>query len=222
MSLDRLVDNAPQEIQVRTQLVQERSSARLAGLLDAAAEVIDEVGFERVTTAMVAQRAGASIGTVYRYFPDRIAVLQALRERAIQRFHAAVVDEIKRIQPTDWWGAMGCAIDAFIGMHRDERGFRIIKFVDSVNAPDAAGERFEQGFFARSLAEILSSEYQLPEGDELAFRMEVAVEIGDAIISRAFYSDPQGDPSFLAECRAVIYGYLESHYGPSAKTEASG
>lgn len=221
MSLDKLVDNAPSEIQVRTQLVQERSSARLSGLLDAAAEIVDEVGFERVTTAMIAQRAGASIGTVYRYFPDRIAVLQALRERAIQRFHSTVVDEITRVAPTDWWGAIGCAIDAYVQMHRDERGFRIIKFVDNVNAPEAAGERFEQGFFARSLAQILSSEYQLPDDDELAFRLEVAVEMGDAIISRAFYSDPQGDPIFLAECRAVIYGYLESHYGPATLSTSS-
>lgn len=215
MSLDKLVDNAPADIHVRTQLVQERSSARLSGLLDAAAEIVDEVGFERVTTAMIAQRAGASIGTVYRYFPDRIAVLQALRERAIHRFHATVVDEITRVGPTDWWGAIGCSIDAYVQMHRQERGFKIIKFVDNVNAPEAAGERFEQGFFARRLAEILSSEYQLPGDDGLAFRLEVAVEMADAIISRAFYSDPQGDPIFLKECRAVIYGYLESHYGPA-------
>ena len=60
----------------RNEPVQARSTARLTALLDAAAAVIDEIGYERLTTAMVAERAGASIGTVYRYFPDRIAVLQ--------------------------------------------------------------------------------------------------------------------------------------------------
>ena len=215
MSLEKLGQNVAPEIHVRTQLVQERSTARLSGLLDAAAEIIDEVGFERVTTAMVAERAGASIGTVYRYFPDRIAVLQALRERAVQRFHSAVVDEMTRVGPTDWWGAVGCAIDAYAQMHRQEQGFRIIKFVDRTNAPKAAGHRFEQGFFARSLAEILSSEHELPSDDKLALRAEVVVEIGDALITRAFHSDPQGDPVFLAECRELIYGYLESHYGPA-------
>lgn len=214
MSLDKLSDDESGDIQVRTQLVQERSSARLAGLLDATAEVVEEVGFERLTTAMIATRAGASIGTVYRYFPDRIAVLQALRERAIQRFHSMVVAEIRRVQPKDWWGAIDCAIDAFVHMHRSEKGFRIINFVDSVNAPEAAGERFEQGFFARSLADILSAEYQLPGGKELSFRLEICVEIGDAIITRAFHSDPNGDPVFLSECRTIIHGYLESFYGP--------
>ncbi|MFE4952081.1 helix-turn-helix domain-containing protein, partial [Leifsonia sp. NPDC056665] len=70
---------------VRTEPIQERSAARIDALLDAAAEVVDEIGFDRLTTAMVAERAGASIGTVYRYFPDRIVLLQALRDRALLR-----------------------------------------------------------------------------------------------------------------------------------------
>ena len=68
---------------LRNEPVQARSTARLTSLLDAAAQVVDEIGFERLTTAMVAERAGASIGTVYRYFPDRIAVLQSLSARSL-------------------------------------------------------------------------------------------------------------------------------------------
>src|SRR5476649_313567 len=81
---------------LRNEPVQARSTARLTALLDAAAAAIDELGYERLTTAMVAERAGASIGTVYRYFPDRIAVLQALAARNLERLlvgiHAAVRD----------------------------------------------------------------------------------------------------------------------------------
>ena len=71
---------------LRNEPVQARSTARLTSLLDAAAQVVDEIGFERLTTAMVAERAGASIGTVYRYFPDRIAVLQSLSARSLALF----------------------------------------------------------------------------------------------------------------------------------------
>src|SRR5580698_1466695 len=69
---------------LRNEPVQARSTARLSALLDAAAAAIAELGYERLTTAMVAERAGASIGTVYRYFPDRIAVLQALAARNLE------------------------------------------------------------------------------------------------------------------------------------------
>src|SRR5580698_9128788 len=75
---------------LRNEPVQARSTARLTALLDAAAAAIDELGYERLTTAMVAERAGASIGTVYRYFPDRIAVLQALASRNLERILASL------------------------------------------------------------------------------------------------------------------------------------
>src|SRR6478609_3975640 len=84
---------------LRNEPVQARSTARLTSLLDAAAEVVDDIGFERLTTAMVAERAGASIGTVYRYFPDRIAVLQALRDRALLRYRRSVVEAIDAQSP---------------------------------------------------------------------------------------------------------------------------
>ena len=81
---------------LRNEPVQARSAARLTALLDAAAATVDEIGFERLTTAMVAERAGASIGTVYRYFPDRIAVLQSLAARNLERVLDRVVAEVRR------------------------------------------------------------------------------------------------------------------------------
>ena len=80
---------------IRNEPVQARSTARLAALLDAAAQVVHEIGYERLTTAMVAERAGASIGTVYRYFPDRIAVLQSLAARNAERMTDRVLAELR-------------------------------------------------------------------------------------------------------------------------------
>ena len=83
---------------IRNEPVQARSTARLAALLDAAAKVVHEIGYERLTTAMVAERAGASIGTVYRYFPDRIAVLQSLAARNAERMTDRVLAELRSEQ----------------------------------------------------------------------------------------------------------------------------
>src|SRR5205823_7032480 len=96
---------------LRNEPVQARSSARLAGLLDAAAAIIDEIGFERLTTAMVAERAGASIGTVYRYFPDRIAVVEALALRCIRRLAERVDAAVVEAGITDWHDTVDIAID---------------------------------------------------------------------------------------------------------------
>lgn len=199
---------------VRTEPIQERSAARVDALLDAAAAVVDEIGFDRLTTAMVAERADASIGTVYRYFPDRIALLQGLRERAIARFRVAVVHRIEETNPQSWSDAIGCSIDAFAQMYRTEPGFRIVRFADDERGNDDSGAAQPQSdAFAVSLAEVLSTEFGLPAGDELKFRLGIAVEIGDALISRAFVASSDGDERFIDEARAVIGAYLARYYG---------
>jgi len=201
--------------QVRTEPIQQRSADRLSGLLDAAAAVVDEVGFDRITTAMVAERAGASIGTVYRYYPDRVAVLLALHERAVQRFRQRVVDELAAQHLTSWWDAVDCVVTAFVGLYRTEPGFRIVNF-DDRDGGLAGNALADADFFARRLADVLVNQFNLPAGDELIFRLEVAVEMADALLARAFHSDPIGDERFISECRQVVHTYLDGFYSPHA------
>jgi AcrR family transcriptional regulator len=58
---------------------QERGERRVAALLEAAAAVIAEVGYDAATMTAMADRAGASIGAMYQYFPNKEAVVRALR-----------------------------------------------------------------------------------------------------------------------------------------------
>jgi AcrR family transcriptional regulator len=51
---------------------------RVAGLLQAAAAVFQERGFEAATMAEIAARADAKIGSLYRFFPNKNAVAEAL------------------------------------------------------------------------------------------------------------------------------------------------
>lgn len=53
---------------------------RVAELLEAAAEVIQERGFEATTMAEIALRADARIGSLYRFFPSKDAVADALMD----------------------------------------------------------------------------------------------------------------------------------------------
>lgn len=206
--------------QIRTEPMQQRSAARLSALLDAAAAVVDEVGFDRITTAMVAERAGASIGTVYRYYPDRVAVLHALRERALLRFRQRVIEELGIRAPDTWWDAVDCAVTAFVGLYRSEAGFRILQFADRERSTDS--DEIESGFFARRMAGVLADEFGLPAGPDLIFRLEITVEMADALLSRAFQTNAQGDERFIAECRRIMHDYLLGYYGPSVDAASAG
>ena len=53
----------------------------MAELLEAAAETFAEAGYEGATMTAIAERAGASIGAVYQYFPNKEALGLALRSQ---------------------------------------------------------------------------------------------------------------------------------------------
>ncbi|MBN2006915.1 MAG: TetR/AcrR family transcriptional regulator [Anaerolineae bacterium] len=66
---------------LRTTPRQERSRQRVDLILDTAAALFVEIGYEATTTNAIAERAGISIGSLYRYFPDKDTILRALIAR---------------------------------------------------------------------------------------------------------------------------------------------
>jgi len=64
---------------------QERAALRRAKLLEAAERLIAEQGYDGVTMTAIAEQAGASIGTLYDYFPDKTAVAVALKTGYVER-----------------------------------------------------------------------------------------------------------------------------------------
>lgn len=202
---------------VRTEPTQRRSTQRLDALLDAAAELVDEVGFERLTTQMVAERAGASIGTVYRYFPDRVAVLHGLRERSIDRYRARVAERLAEIRLTNWWELVETAVDALDDLYRDEPGFTVVHAADRELSDDG-----EEPEFASRMVRVLAAEFGgVADTPELRFRFGVAMELVDALVHRAHTRDPQGDPRYLEEAKRVVHGYLAEHLDGAVRTDSA-
>jgi AcrR family transcriptional regulator len=70
--------------------VQARSTASVDAILEATIQVLLKVGKERLTTTRVAARAGVSVGTLYQYFPNKSALLQAVLKRHLAQVTEAV------------------------------------------------------------------------------------------------------------------------------------
>ena len=87
----------PQRPQVllepRKSPVQARSSASVDALLEATIQVLLSAGKEQLTTTKVALRAGVSVGTLYQYFPNKSALLQA----ALKRHLDEVTEAMERV-----------------------------------------------------------------------------------------------------------------------------
>jgi AcrR family transcriptional regulator len=80
-------------LEPRKSPVQARSTASVDAILEATIQVLLQIGKERLTTTRVASRAGVSVGTLYQYFPNKSALLQA----ALKRHMAEVTDAVERV-----------------------------------------------------------------------------------------------------------------------------
>jgi AcrR family transcriptional regulator len=73
--------NPTQNSKMRRQPQQKRSQERVERILDAAVFVFDEVGFEAATMNAIASRCNTAIGSLYQFFPDKLAIFNALELR---------------------------------------------------------------------------------------------------------------------------------------------
>lgn len=70
---------------------QQRAQHSVDVILEAAAQLLEATGEAGFNTNAVAERAGVSIGTLYRYFPDKRSILRALALRETEAHRRAVM-----------------------------------------------------------------------------------------------------------------------------------
>ncbi|GAB3817903.1 TetR family transcriptional regulator [Micromonospora zhanjiangensis] len=185
-------------------------------MLDACAELVDEVGYEGLTTTLLAERAGVAIGSVYQFFPDKRAIVQALTLRNMEAYLQRLADRLAEGDLTDWWDGVAAGIDEYIDMHRQVPGFRTLHFGDVVDLHLLDEDRDNNGVIAEQLVRVLVEQFGIADSERLRFALEMAVEAADALIQLAFRRDVEGDPQVLAEARALIREYLHRHVDPPA------
>ncbi|MFJ8579188.1 TetR family transcriptional regulator [Micromonospora sp. NPDC093277] len=188
-------------------------------MLDACAELVDEVGYEGLTTTLLAERAEVAIGSVYQFFPDKRAIVQALTLRTLESYLQRLDERFASEDLTDWWGGVDAAIDEYIAMHRTVPGFRILHFGDVVDLHLLDEQRDNNGVIADQLARLLTERFGLDGVPDFRFHLEVAVEAVDALIKLAFRRQPEGDERVQVEAKALVREYL--HRQLDARTEAA-
>jgi AcrR family transcriptional regulator len=182
-------------------------------MLDACAALVDEVGYEGLSTTLLAERAGVAIGSVYQFFPDKRAVVQALTLRNLEAYLQRLAVRFAEVSFDHWWDGVDAAIDEYIDMHRSVRGFRTLHFGDVVDLHLLDDEQDNNAVLSERMAEVLLAQFgELASGtSQLRFALTIAVETADALIKLAFRRDPDGDEVVLAEAKTLIREYLHRH-----------
>jgi len=107
---------------------QERSRKKYEEILDTAANLFLEKGFEGTTTNEIAARAGISIGSVYQYFDNKEAIVSGLTGRYIATM-AKITDEVMATEVADDLPiaiGVGRVLDPIIEFHASHPEFRLL------------------------------------------------------------------------------------------------
>jgi AcrR family transcriptional regulator len=204
----------------RRQPMQRRSIERVVRLLDTCAALLDEVGYEALTTREVARRAGVPVGTLYQFFTDKQALVRALATRNLETFVARLHERFVNHAPRSWAAAAAIVVDEYVTRKRTVPGFAVVDFgLAQPGRPyllDATDARENNEIVAERLGALATGELGLPGGagvDGLNTVLLVAVETADNLLRLAFRRDPDGDPAIIAETTELLSDYLTSRLG---------
>lgn len=199
------MSTVPHPASLRRAPVQRRSAERLTRILDACADLLDEVGYDDLSTRAVAQRAGVPIGSVYRFFGNKREMADALAQRNLERYTARVTERLERTGDGGWRAAMDAVLDEYLAMKRTAPGFSLVDFGNQI----PVGTRGEPNHrVADRLTELLSGYLDREPDEDLRRTFLIAVETADTLVHLAFRMSPEGDERIIEEARELLRAYL--------------
>ena len=197
----------------RRQPVQERSQETVARVLAATAALLARgVSIETITTAQIAHEAGLSVGSLYRFFPDKQAIVDAIAVRHMELFQEQMGAAILADFPETPQAFLATVIDAFVAYLDEHPDFRTVAFgapgggryISRPTREDYAGHQVSE-----LVMEFISGAFDIEPTPELGFRLRIATEIGDRLLAFAFEQpDLAARARVLGETKALLGSYL--------------
>ena len=121
---------------------QDRAKATVTAILDATARIWAEEGFDAVNTNRVSDAAGVSVGSLYQYFPNKIALVGAVAVRHSEAMAAIVADGMHQAGDDDLPGIVKKLIRATMRAHAENPKLRraIIEELPQIGRPARLAE----------------------------------------------------------------------------------
>ncbi len=110
-------------IEQRRTPVQDRSRERVELILNEAAQLISEVGVQGVKTSEIARRADISLASLYRYFPNKAAIVKALAERHMEKLAATLKEFADDLDLDQGFDRL---LESYAEFYRTEPGYKEI------------------------------------------------------------------------------------------------
>jgi AcrR family transcriptional regulator len=194
---------------------QARSRQRVQRLLDTADALIGAQGFGALTIPVLASSAHVPVGSIYQFFPDKSAIVDAVAARYMQMFLVELEQLSERIVKLRWEAAVETVIEHFAGMYRAHSTFRELWLNGHLLTPGARErDQHNNDDLAVVLTTALKQRPEFRHSRRLSLACRVAVEVADGLLRYAFTLTPVGDQPTLNELKRNLSTYLQQFASP--------
>ncbi len=199
--------------------IQARSLQTCLRIVDAASSLLTHTPLEDITTTRIAAEAGLSIGALYRFFPDKQPIVDAVAVRHVSRFRSlleltvipVVESQFANLETFDPAIILNRVVDAYVAYLLEHPDFRAISFGHHISAPTKEHEASPNTGLPALLKNFMLERLEIPNTPELDLKLRVVSEAGERLIAYAF-EQPTSDERnrIVAEMKKMLAGYLFS------------
>jgi AcrR family transcriptional regulator len=183
--------------------VQGRSTDTVQHILDATSALLIKEPLEQISTSRVAAEAGVSIGGLYRFFPDKQALIDAIAVQRVEEFQREIQQQLEKMEAVDGPALLSTMVDAYVDFLDRHADFRAI----------ALGHHFSELTKQRQVEDqsgpAAMVKMFLLEGADV--KIGVAIEAGERLIDFAFAQPTlEKRTQVIVEMKRMLTMYLFS------------
>lgn len=195
-------------IEPRKRPRQRRGEATVAAILEAAAHILEERGLEGFNTNAVAERAGASIGSLYQYFPNKDALTAALIRQHAERLLASLDDAVSHTRRDDLDRSLAAL--ARVAVAQQLARPRLARLLDAEEARLPLDEDTRRTAIAirRRIETVLARSGVDLDTAEFRTAAEDLLHVARGLIDGAAHTDASTPGDLELRVLAAIRGYL--------------
>jgi AcrR family transcriptional regulator len=207
----------PVQSNLRRHPKQKRGKERVEKILNAAAEVFDQVGYAQATTHMIAARANTAVGTLYQFFPDKAAIFKAMEQRHIENvrqfWDSLDAFDVNQVSLRELIHSLALSVSKLF-----ESPVSRVVFIQFFVARDVF-QTIDEGMTAEAIAvmaKILKRRNPKLEDAQCSLLAEVCVLSSNALNLRALQTTSPYQQQLTQQIEDLMVAYLEPYIGNRA------
>ncbi len=200
------------DLELRRRPTQARALATFDLILDTTASLLETHGFDALTTNLISAESGVSIRAIYRYFPNKHAVVGELARRMEQQWGAALEAAGDFDDPSSpWRDVWNAYIDAFVQSVRATRGARAVLNAMRGDPELRKADEEANTAYIRNVSAALRSRGTGVSAEQATAVATVLIRSTVAVLDEAFETDDLAAAQLIAVMKDMHAGLISQY-----------